>query len=164
MLGKRSPQRELFRPDNGLIDYVGANSFYGFLARQGGQLFRDSDFEDLYGKRGRPSVPPSQLCILLTLQAKEGVSDQEAVDRTAFDIRWKVALGVDLEEKLCAKSTLQLFRANLLLNDRFLRLFEVSVQACHDQGLCNSKKLEVAIDSTPIFGRGAVKDTYNRVA
>jgi len=164
MLGKRSPQRELFRPDNCLIDYVGANSFYGFLARQGGHLFRDSDFEDLYGKRGRPSVPPSQLCILLTLQAKEGVSDQEAVDRTAFDIRWKVALGVELEDKLCAKSTLQLFRANLLLNDRFLRLFEVSVQACIDQGLCNSKKLEVAIDSTPIFGRGAVKDTYNLVS
>ena len=164
MLGKRSPQRELFRPDNRLIDHVGADSFYGFLARQGVRLFRDSDFADLYGKRGRPSVPPSQLCVLLTLQAREGVSDQEAVDRTAFDIRWKVALGVELEDKLCAKSTLQLFRANLLLNDRFLQLFEASVQACHDQGLGKSKKLEVAIDSTPIFGRGAVKDTYNLVS
>jgi len=164
MLGKRSPQRELFRPDNSLLDYVGTDTFYGFLARQGGHLSRDSDFEDLYGQRGRPSVPPSQLCILLTLQAKEGVSDQEAVDRTAFDIRWKVALGVELEDKLCAKSTLQLFRANLLLNDRFLQLFEVSVQACLKQGLGRSKKLEVAIDSTPIFGRGAVKDTYNLVS
>ena len=164
MLGKRSLQRELFRPDNSLLDYVGTDTFYGFLARQAGHLFRDSDFEDLYGQRGRPSVPPSQLCILLTLQAKEGVSDQEAVDRTAFDIRWKVALGVELEDKLCAKSTLQLFRANLLLNDRFLQLFEVSVQACLKQGLSSSKKLEVAIDSTPIFGRGAVKDTYNLVS
>jgi len=164
MLGKRSPQRELFRPDNSLINHVGADTFYGFLARQGGRLFRDRDFADLYGDRGRPSVPPSQLCILLTLQAKEGVSDQEAVDRTAFDIRWKVALGVELEDKLCAKSTLQLFRANLLLNDRFLQLFEGSVRACREQGLGSPKKLEVAIDSTPIFGRGAVKDTYNLVS
>ncbi len=164
MLGKRSPQRELFRPDHSLIEHVGADSFYGFLARQGGRLFRDRDFADLYGERGRPSVPPSQLCVLLTLQAKEGVSDQEAVDRTAFDIRWKVALGVELEDKLCAKSTLQLFRANLLLNERFLQLFEASVQACHDQGLGRSKNLDVAIDSTPILGRGAVKDTYNLVS
>jgi hypothetical protein len=164
MLGKRSLQRELFRPDNSLIDHVGADSFYGFLARQGGRLFRDSDFADLYGELGRPSVPPSQLCVLLTLQARTGVSDQEAVDRTAFDIRWKVALGVELEDKLCAKSTLQLFRANLLLNERFLSLFEASVQACREQGLGKSKKLEVAIDSTPIFGRGAVKDTYNLVS
>jgi len=72
---------------------------------------------------------------------------------------------MELEEKLCAKSTLQLFRANLLLNERFLTLFEASVQACRKEGLCKSnRKLEVAIDSTPAFGRGAVKDTYNLVS
>jgi hypothetical protein len=105
MLGERSPQRELFRPDHALLAHVGSDSFYGFLAREGHVVFRDRDFQDLYGEGGRPSVPPSQLCVLLVLQAKEGVSDQEAVDRTAFDLRWKVALGVELEDKLCAKST-----------------------------------------------------------
>jgi IS5 family transposase len=164
MLGKKDLQRELFRPDNALLGHVGADSFYGFLVREGPSLFRDEDFADLYGVRGRPSVPPSQMCILLVLQAREGVSDQEAIDRTAYDIRWKVALGVELEEKLCAKSTLQLFRANLLLNERYERLFEVSVAACRRQGLGESKKLEVAIDSTPVLGRGAVKDTYNLVS
>jgi hypothetical protein len=98
------------------------------------------------------------------LQSREDVSDQEAIDRTAYDIRWKVALGVELEEKLCAKSTLQLFRANLLLNERFLGLFEASVGACRKAGLGKANKLEVAIDSTPVFGRGAVKDTYNLVS
>jgi len=164
MLGKKSPQRELFRPDNALLGHVGADSFYGFLAREGPGLFRDEDFADLYGERGRPSVPPSQMCILLVLQVREGVSDQEAIDRTAYDIRWKVALGVELEEKLCAKSTLQLFRANLLLNERYEKLFETSVAACRREGLGVSKKLEVAIDSTPVLGRGAVKDTYNLVS
>ncbi len=164
MLGKKPAQRELFRPDNALLGHVGADSFYGFLALEGPRLFRDEDFAELYGERGRPSVPPSQMCVLLVLQAREGVSDQEAIDRTAYDIRWKVALGVELEEKLCAKSTLQLFRANLLLNERYERLFETSVAACRRQGLGASKKLEVAIDSTPVLGRGAVKDTYNLVS
>jgi len=164
MLGKRSPQRELFRPDNALLAHVGEDTFYAFLAKEGPRLFRDEDFADLYGKRGRPSVPPSQMCVLLALQAMENVSDQESVDRTAYDLRWKVALGVELEEKLCAKSTLQLFRANLLLNERYLDLFETSVSACRRQGLGRSKQLEVAIDSTPVFGRGAVKDTYNLVS
>ena len=129
MLGKRSPQRELFRPDNSLLAHFGDDSFYGFLAREGSTLFRDEDFADLYGERGRPSVPPSQLCLLLVLQAKASVSDQEAIDRTAYDIRWKVALGIELDRKLCAKSSLQLFRANLLLNERYQRLFEASVTA-----------------------------------
>lgn len=164
MLGKRSPQGELFRPDHALLAHVGSDSLYGFLAREGPSLFRDRDFADLYGTRGRPSVPPSQLCVLLVLQAKDGVSDQEAVDRTAFDLRWKVALGVELEEKLCAKSTLQLFRAKLLLNERYHQLFETSVAACRRQGLGSGKKLEVAIDTTPVFGRGAVRDTFNLVS
>lgn len=164
MLGERSPQRELFRPDHALLAHVGPDSFYGFMAREGQRVFRDRDFEDLYGERGRPSVPPSQLCVLLVLQAKEGVSDQEAVDRTAFDLRWKVALGVELEEKLCAKSTLQLFRAKLLLNERYREIFEASVAACRRQGLGQARKLEVAIDTTPVLGHGAVRDTFNLVS
>ena len=164
MLGKRSPQRELFRPDHTLIDFVGANSLFAFLAREGPSLFRDTDFASLYGEGGRPSVPPSQLCILLLLQAKAGVSDEEAIHRTAYDLRWKVALGLEIEEKLCAKSTLQLFRAKLVLNDRVQQIFDASVAACRKRGLGQSKSLEVAIDSTPILGRGAVRDTFNLVS
>lgn len=36
MLGKRSRQRGLFEADNQYLDYVGRDSFYGFLARQRG--------------------------------------------------------------------------------------------------------------------------------
>ncbi len=112
MLGRQSPQRELYRPDNLYMGFVGENSFYGTLAGLRSSLFRDEDFADLYRvDNGRPSVPPSQLCIALLLQAHAGVSDQEAVARTAYDLRWKVALGLHIEEKLCAKSTLQEFRA-----------------------------------------------------
>lgn len=165
MLGRTSPQGELFRPDNLYMDHVGADSFYAFLASARHDLFNDEDFAGLYRDQvGRPSVPPSQLCVALILQAREGVSDDEAIQRTSYDLRWKVALGLELEEKLCAKSTLQLFRAKLILHEDYERLFEASIEACREAGLLKRKKLEVAIDTTPVLGRGAVKDTFNLIS
>jgi transposase len=165
LLGRQSPQDELFRPDHLYRDHVGLDSFYGFLAGFRHDLFRDEDFAGLYRTdRGRPSVPPSQLCVALLLQSRDGVSDEEAIQRTAYDLRWKVALGLNLEEKLCAKSTLQLFRSKLILHDAYQQLFQASIDACRKSGLLKRKRLEVALDTTPIFGRGAVKDTFNLVS
>ena len=165
MLGRRSGQGDLYRPDHTLRDHVGDESFYGLLASRGSEWFRDEDFAALYRTDfGRPSVPPSQLCIALLLQTHDGVSDEESIERSAYDLRWKVALGLDLEEKLCAKSTLQRFRAKLVIHEAFGAVFERSVEACREAGLLGRKKLSVAIDTTPILGRGAVKDTYNLVS
>jgi len=60
---------------------------YGFFAHARLRVFRDADFAGLCGKTGCSSVPPSQLCVALLLQAREGVSDDEAIQRTAFDLR-----------------------------------------------------------------------------
>ncbi len=165
MLGHRSPQGDLFRPDHVLRDHVGEESFYGMLARRGPEWFRDEDFVRLYREDfGRPSVPPSQLCVALLLQAHDGVSDEEAIARSAYDLRWKVALGLELNEKLCAKSTLQRFRAQLVLDGGAEQIFERGVSACRKGGLLGRGTLSAAIDTTPILGRGAVKDTYNLVS
>ncbi len=165
MLGRQSPQADLFRPDHLLRSHVGEDSFYGLLAEKGRAWFRDEDFAGLYREDfGRPSVPPSQLCAALLLQAHEGVSDEEAIARSAYDLRWKVALGLELDEKLCAKSTLQLFRAKLVMHERYGQLFEASVGACREAGLLGRAKLTAAIDTTPVLGRGAVKDTFNLVS
>lgn len=164
MLGRMSDQGELFRPDHLLREHVGRESIYGFLAEARSESFRDEDFAGLYVDHGRPSVPPSQLAVALILQTLDRVSDEEAINRSAYDIRWKVALGLELEEKLCAKSTLQLFRSKLILHESYGRLFEKSILACQKAGLMKGKKLEVAIDTTPVLGRGAVKDTFNLVS
>lgn len=164
-MGRRAPQGELFRPDHTLRDHVGDDTFYGLLARHGTEWFRDEDFVSLYREDfGRPSVPPSQLCLALLLQAHDGVSDEEAIARSEYDLRWKVALGLDLEDKLCAKSTLQRFRAQLVLNEGAEQLMDRGVQACREAGLLKRSSLSVAIDSTPVLGRGAVKDTFNLVS
>jgi hypothetical protein len=165
MLGKRSPQGGLFQADTMYMQHVGEDTFHGILGRMGASWFRDEDFEGLYGDtRGRPSVPPSQLCIALLLQTYDGVSDDEAIDRTAYDLRWKVALGLEVSEKLCAKSTLQLFRSKLVLNDAYQQVFNKSIEVCREAGLLKRSKLRAAIDTTPILGRGAVKDTFNLVS
>ena len=119
MLRRSSPQAELFRADSRYLEHVGKDSIYGFLAHARLRIFRDADFAGLFGKICRPGVPPSQLCVALLLQARESVSDDEAIQRTAFDLRWKVALGLDIDQKLCAKSTLQEFRAKLILHEAY---------------------------------------------
>ncbi len=165
MLGRREPQGDLFRPDHAFRDHVGEETFYGLLARRGADWFRDEDFVALYREDfGRPSVPPSQLSIALLLQAHDAVSDEEAIARSAFDLRWKVALGLELDEKLCAKSTLQRFRAQLVLHEATGQIFDRGIEACRAAGLLQRTTLSAAIDTTPILGRGAVRDTDNLVS
>jgi transposase len=165
VLGKASSQGDLFSCDQLYSDHVGRESIYAFLAKVSGTYFRDEDFAALFcSNNGRPSVPPSKLCVALILQTLDGVSDQEAIARSAFDIRWKVALSLEVEGRLCAKSTLQLFRAKLILHEQYGQIFAKSVEACRQAGLLKKEKLIVAIDTTPIFGRGAVKDTFNLIS
>src|SRR3979409_229054 len=108
MLGQRSAQWGLFEADTMFADFVGRRNFYGYLASQRGELFRDEAFAALDCRNnGRPSVPPSLLATALVLQTYDGVSDDEAKQRADYDLRWKVALGIELEERPFAKSTLQ---------------------------------------------------------
>ncbi len=166
MLGQRSPQTSIFEGDQLYLEHVGAQTFYGHLARERHNLFRDEDFATLYhASQGRPSVPPSMLCVALLLQTYDRCSDAEARDRAAFDQRWKVALGTSDTEKPFTKSTLQLFRAQLLLHEKLRLPFERSLEVARKSGYLKSHgKLRAAVDTTNILGRGAVRDTYNLIA
>ena len=162
MLGTRSPQRGLFEADHLYGEWVGRETFYGWLGQQRGQLFRDQDFAGLYcPNNGRPSVPPSLLATALLLQWYDDVSDDEARDSAKYDVRWKVALGVEMEAQPFAKSTLQVFRAQLLVHDQ-AAIFQRVLDVAAERGLLKrGEPLKVAQDTTPILGRGAVKDTIN---
>jgi len=167
MLGRRSDQRGFFEADVQYLDVVGEDSFYGFLAGLRGELFRDADFADFYAEegRGRPSRPPSMLATALLLQTYDRASDQEATERAAFDLRWKVALGITIEERPFAKSTLQLFRAQLVVHEEGARIFARSLVLARERGFVPPRRqMRLALDTTHILGRGAVKDTYNLLA
>ena len=70
-----------------------------------------------------------------------------------------------MEDRPFAKSTLQLFRAQLILHDRVRAVFQRSLQFARQTGNClKGRRMKVAVDTTYILGRGAVKDTYNLLA
>ena len=113
---------------------------------------------------GRDSVPPSLLATALLLESHDKVSDAEAKARADFDIRWKVALGIEVEGRPFAKSTLQVFRAQLILHCKVREVFESSLRLARESGYLKGRGMRVALDTTNILGRGAVKDTYNLLA
>ncbi len=165
MLGQRSSLLESCEADHPYLEYVGRDSFYGFLATQRGRLFRDEDFAALYcADNGRPSVPPSLLATALLLQTYDGVSDEEAKARADFDLRWKVALGIGLDARPFAKSTLQLFRAQLIEHEQVRAVFQRSLTFAREVGYLKGRQVTAALDTSYILGRGAVKDTYNLLA
>ena len=144
---------------------MGRDTCYGLLASLRGRLFRDADFAEFYcADNGRDSVPPSLLATALLLQSHDKVSDAEAKARADFDIRWKVALGIEVEDRPFAKSTLQVFRAQLILHDRVREVFESSLRLARESGYLKRRSMKVALDTTNILGRGAVKDTFNLLA
>src|ERR1700674_216028 len=165
MMGERSAQDKLFAADHIYLDYVGRDTLYGYLAQHRGQLFRDEDFEILYCRNnGRPSVPPSLAVSILFLRAYESVSFVEAIERTKYDLRWKVALGLEMEEVPIQKSALQEFQARLVLHEQGEALLKKSIDEARRAGYLTSRKIRVALDTTPTLGKGAVKDTYNLLA
>ena len=109
-------------------------------------------------------MPPSLLATALLLQSHDKVSDAEAKARADFDLRWKVALGIEVEDRPFAKSTLQVFRAQLILHDKVREVFESSLRLARESGYLKKRSMRVALDTTNILGRGAVKDTCNLLA
>jgi hypothetical protein len=124
MIGKRSAQRGLFEADHLYLDYVGRDTFYGFLAAQRGKLFEDEEFAQLYcPDNGRRSVPPSLLATALLLQTHDRVSD--------------------------------------VLHDKMRAIFQGGLDFARRTGYLKKRRIKVALDTSNILGKGAVKDTYN---
>jgi len=111
------------------------NSIYGFLARERDRLFPDELFADLFTGTGRRSVPPSVVATVMTLQRLDGLSDREAVDRYAFDARWRYAAGVGgyggAGWPRFAHTVLVDMRERLRKSTRADRIFEVALEAAH---------------------------------
>ena len=75
-----------------------------------------------------------------------------------------MALGIEIEDRPFAKSTLQVFRAQLILHDKVRSVFESSLRLARESGYLKKRGMRVALDTTNILGRGAVRDTFNLLA
>ena len=71
---------------------------------------------------------------------------------------------MEVQDRPFAKSTLQLFRAQLILHEGVRAIFEKSLGLARESGYLKRRKLKAVVDTSYILGRGAVKDTYNLLA
>lgn len=144
---------------------------FGFLRDHRQELFNDefqAELESMYrdSGAGREPVPPALLAMALLLQAYEGVSDAEAVERTVVDLRWQMVLDcLGSERPAFSQGTLVAFRERLIRSELDRRLVERTVEFARQTKAFDFKKLpkalRVAIDSSPLEGAGRVEDTIN---
>ena len=140
------------------------NSIYALLNRERDRLFPDELFADLFSDRGRRSVPPCVVATVMVLQRLEGLSDREAVDRYAFDARWRYAAGVGGYDgdgwARFAHTVLVDMRARLAASADPKRIFRVSLEAASKAGLVGAKRV---LDSTPLYDAVATMDTLTLI-
>jgi Transposase DDE domain/Transposase domain (DUF772) len=142
---------------------VPADSFYGLLAAHGHRIVTDADFAACYSERlGRPSIPPSHLARILLLAYREGASDEQAMERLRYELRWKVAVGLPLDHPGYHPTSLVKFRARLLLHGLERLALVRSIELAGELGLMEGSAEQI-VDSTPMLGAAATQDTVRLV-
>jgi hypothetical protein len=164
-LGRADGQGDLFDEVARFCEQsLPANSIYGLLARQRDRLFPDELFSDLFTGRGRRSVPPSVVATVMVLQRLEGLSDREAAERFAFDVRWRYAAGVGGYGTggwgRFAHTVLVDMRERLRRSERPDRIFEVGLEAAREAGLIGRRRV---LDSAPLYDAVATMDTVTLI-
>jgi hypothetical protein len=159
MLGRRSPQLSFFDAQS-LPHCVPADSFYGRMAAVSDVLFPDEDLAMMYSPdNGRPSLPPSLMNGVLLLQFYDNASDEEAVQRTKFDMRWKVALNLALDFPGFHPTSLTKYRNRLIENEQERYAFDRFIAVGREAGFIPDR-VTLLTDTTNVKGAGAVQDTY----
>lgn len=161
-VGVTPRQGDLLRGTAALCEgRVGENSIWVLLHREGGRLFPDEMFADLFADSGRRSVPPSIVATVMVLQKLNGLSDREAVEAFCFDARWKYACGgLDFDYPGFAHTVLVDMRARLGRSERPNRIRDVTIDAAREAGLVGVRRV---LDSTPLYDAVATMDTITLI-
>ena len=133
---------------------------YGFLRREGNRII-DEEFQDELASMyrdsgaGRVTVAPGLMAMATLLQGYQGVSDAEAVELSAVDMRWQMVLGcLGVRKPAFSQGALHDFRHRLIEHDMDRRLLERTVEVARETRGFDYKKLpkslRVAVDSAPI--------------
>ncbi len=161
-LGRTPPHEDIFRSTKQYCgEDLSPSSIYALLYREGGRLFADEKFADLFDDVGRFCVPPRIVATVMALQRVEGVSDRDAVDRFKFDLRWKYAAGgLDFDYPGFVHTVLVDMRARLRRSEKPDRIFEAVLDVAKAAGLVGRKRV---LDSTALYDAVATQDTVTLI-
>ncbi len=139
---------------------------FSFLRDHRHELFDDEfqvELEQMYrpSGAGKEPVPPALMAMALLLQCYSQASDAEAVELAACDLRWQLVLGsLGSEDAPFSQGALYDFRQRFIEHDMDRKLLERTRELAKRTGAFDfkklPKKLDVAVDSSPLTGAGRV--------
>lgn len=127
-----------------------------------GPLYQDSQFADLFSRRGQPAEAPARLAVATVLQFVEGLSDRQAADAVRGRIDWKYALGLELTDPGFDHTVLSEFRARLVAHHAEGRLLDTLLDRLRERGLLTARGRQ-RTDSTHVLAAVRVVTRLERV-
>jgi transposase len=102
------------------------------------------DFDRLYSKTGRPSIPPEQLLRALLLQIFFSVrSERQLVEQLEYNMMFRWFVGLNLDDDVWNHSTFTKNRDRLLEGEIAQRFFEEVLAMAKKQGLVSQEHFTV---------------------
>ena len=162
MQGFERMDRELTDAEMLAGDLVPEGSMFAFLAAHRAEVFADADYADLFAAFGRPSLPATRMAAVLALQSLHDFSDRETAEAVRFDVRWKVAIGVSLDDKGFDPSTLVYWRNRIAKSARPHRVNDAVRKVIEQTGILKGRRRR-AVDSTILADAVATQDTVTQL-
>src|SRR6266478_4592100 len=150
--------------DTAVGQLVPAGSMFAFLAAHRAEVFPDADYADLFAPPGvgRPSLPATRMAAVLVLQVLHDYSDRETAEAVRFDVRWKVAAGVPLEDPGFDPSSLVYWRNRIARSARPDRINDAVRKVVRETGVLRGRRRR-AVDSTILADAVATQDTVTQL-
>jgi hypothetical protein len=138
------------------------SGMFAFLAGHRGEVFPDADWADLFADLGRPSEPATRMAAIMTLQALHGFSDRETAEAVRFDLRWKLACGLALDDPGIHPTTLVIWRRRVAGSARPHRVNDAVRTVIGATGILAGRRRRV-VDSTILADAVATQDTVTQL-
>ncbi len=143
---------------------IPAGSMFAFLAAHRAGVFRDADYADLFAPPGlgRPSIPATQMAAIMTLQVLHDYSGRETAEAVRFDVRWKAAIGVALDDAGFDPSSLVYWRNRIAKSERPHRVNDAVKVVVAGTGVLRGRRRR-AVDSAILADAVATQDTVTQL-
>ena len=164
MQGYERSDRQLLDAEMLAGHLVPPGSMFAFLAAHRAEVFPDADYADLFAPPGvgRPSLPATQMAAIMTLQTLCDCSGRETAEAVKFDVRWKVACGLAIDEEGFHPSSLVYWRQRLAKSQRPHRVNDAVKKVVEQTGILKGRRRR-AVDSTILADGVATQDTVTQL-